>query len=78
MGESGSGATKSLGAMTIVNALFCATFLILVAASAAVAGSMIVLALFDRAFAKKRKPLVHAEGAETYSNQIDPPSVAMR
>jgi hypothetical protein len=49
--------------MTIFNALFCAAFLILVAASAAVTGSMAVLALFDLAFGKKSKPpLVAADG----------------
>jgi len=40
--------------MEILNALITASFLILLAASAAVTGSMIVLALFDRAFGKKK------------------------
>jgi hypothetical protein len=39
---------------------------------------MIVLALFDLTFGKKRKPPAVDEGAEDYRNQIDPPSVAMQ
>jgi hypothetical protein len=39
--------------VTIFNALIVAVFLILLAASVAVVGSMILLALFDAAFAKK-------------------------
>jgi hypothetical protein len=42
--------------MTIFNGLLIASFLILLAASVAVVASMIVLALFDLAFAKKRTP----------------------
>ena len=40
--------------MVIFNGLIVTTFLILLAASAAVVGSMIVLALFDLAFSRKR------------------------
>ena len=40
--------------MVIFNGLIVTTFLILFAASAAVVGSMIVLALFDLAFSRKR------------------------
>jgi hypothetical protein len=42
--------------MGIFSALFSTAFLILVAASIAVTGSMIVLTLFDRAFGRKKKP----------------------
>jgi hypothetical protein len=42
--------------MAVINALFSTAFLILVAASAAVTGSMVVLALIDRAFRKKKAP----------------------
>ena len=42
--------------MEIFNGLLIASFLILLAASVAVVTSMIVLALFDLAFAKKRTP----------------------
>jgi hypothetical protein len=40
--------------MEILNALITASFLVLLAASAAVTGSMIALALFDRAFGRKK------------------------
>ena len=40
--------------MAIVNGLIVVVFLILVAASVAVVGSMIVLALFDLALSRKR------------------------
>jgi hypothetical protein len=46
--------------MPVASAPVSAIFLILVAASAAVAVSMVVLALFDHAFAKK-KPLAAKE-----------------
>jgi hypothetical protein len=42
--------------MEILNALFSAAFLILMAAAAAVTGSMVVLGLFDRVFSKKKSP----------------------
>ena len=42
--------------MSVINALFSTAFLILVAVSAAVTGSMVVLALFDRAFRKEKTP----------------------
>ena len=41
--------------MAIFNALLVTAFLLLLAASAAVVGSMILLALFDWAFGKKGK-----------------------
>jgi hypothetical protein len=47
--------------MTILNGPIIATFLILLAASVAVVGSMIVLALFDVAFDKKRKTAIAVE-----------------
>jgi hypothetical protein len=40
--------------MPILNALITTTFLVLLAASAAVTGSMIVLAIFDRIFKGKK------------------------
>jgi hypothetical protein len=42
------------GAMTVINALLCTAFLILVAVSAAVTGSMVGLGLMDWAFGKKK------------------------
>jgi hypothetical protein len=48
--------------MHIFNALITTTFLILLAASAAVTGSMVVLAIFDRIFSKKAAAV--AEEAE--------------
>ena len=47
--------------MTILNGPIIATFLILLAASVAVVGSMIVLALFDVAFDRKRKTVIAVE-----------------
>jgi hypothetical protein len=63
-----------LGAMTILDSLFSTAFLILVAASVAVVGSMIVLALFDLAFRRKKKPLVDTE-ADGEPPQADPSAV---
>jgi hypothetical protein len=57
--------------MTMFNALMGTIFLILVATSAAVTGSMIVLALFDLAFGKKSTPPVVADIME--SDQLKPP-----
>jgi hypothetical protein len=57
--------------MTMFNALMGTIFLILVATSAAVTGSMIVLALFDLAFGKKSAPPVVADIME--SDQLKPP-----
>ncbi|HSB59298.1 MAG TPA: hypothetical protein VLD66_06810 [Methyloceanibacter sp.] len=42
--------------MENLNGLLAAAFLILMAAAAAVTGSMILLGLFDRLFAKKKTP----------------------
>lgn len=42
--------------MENLNGLLSATFLILMAAAAAVTGSMVVLGLFDRLFSKKKSP----------------------
>lgn len=42
--------------MTIFGSLVTAIFLILLAASAAVTGSMIVLGVFDLVFGKKKRP----------------------
>ena len=53
--------------MTMFNALL-GTFLILVAISAAVTGSMIVLALFDLAFGKKSMLPVVADMMEVTSS----------
>jgi len=48
--------------MESLNGLLSAAFLILMAAAAAVTGSMVVLGLFDRLFSKKKSP---APGPET-------------
>jgi hypothetical protein len=50
--------------MAIVSNLFTAVFLILVAASAAVTGSILVLAVIDRIFRKKPPPPIVAEPEE--------------
>ena len=42
--------------MENLNGLLSAAFLILMAAAAAVTGSMVVLGLFDRLFGKKKSP----------------------
>jgi hypothetical protein len=42
--------------MAVIDALLSTAFLILVAVSAAVTGSMVVLGLFDWAFSKKKNP----------------------
>ena len=42
--------------MENLNGLLSAAFLILIAAAAAVTGSMVVLGLFDRLFSKKKSP----------------------
>jgi hypothetical protein len=42
--------------MESLNGLLSAAFLILIAAAAAVTGSMIVLGLFDRLLSKKKRP----------------------
>jgi hypothetical protein len=44
------------GAMAVINALLSTAFLILVAVSAAVTGSMVVIGLLDWAFCKKKNP----------------------
>jgi hypothetical protein len=61
---------NELVAMTMFNALMGTIFLILVATSAAVTGSMIVLALFDRAFGKKSTAAIVAD---MESDQLKPP-----
>jgi hypothetical protein len=45
-----------MGTMENLNGLLSAAFLILIAAAAAVTGSMVVLGLFDRLFSKKKSP----------------------
>ena len=52
--------------MSVINALFSTAFLILVAVSAAVTGSMVVLALFDCAFRKEKSP---GAGGESLPDQ---------
>ena len=44
------------GAMAVIDAFLSTAFLILVAVSAAVTGSMVVLGLLDWAFGKKKEP----------------------
>ena len=56
----------------MVNALLGTVFLILVAASAAVTGSLIVLALIDLAFAEKSRPSVVTEMME--NDELESPS----
>src|SRR6476620_1274175 len=58
--------------MSVINALFSTAFLILVAVSAAVTGSMVMLALFDRALRKKKAPVPSLENAlERESGDLD-------
>ncbi|MGH6824867.1 hypothetical protein [Methyloceanibacter sp.] len=57
--------------MPIAHGLLTATFLILVAVSAAVVVSMVVLALFDLALGKKTLPVV---AEKTESDELEPPS----
>jgi hypothetical protein len=52
--------------MQNLNGLLSAAFLILIAAAAAVTGSMVVLGLFDRLFSKKKSP---APGPESPSDR---------
>jgi hypothetical protein len=47
---------RRMGTMENLNGLLSAAFLILIAAAAAVTGSMVVLGLFDRLFSKKKSP----------------------
>jgi hypothetical protein len=56
--------------MTIVNALLITAFLILFAASAAIVGSMIILAFFDLIIRKNSKPPVATE----IMDPLEPPS----
>jgi len=57
--------------MPILNALITTTFLILLAASAAVTGSMIVLAIFDRIFSSKKAAVAEeAEPVDTLSEPL--------
>jgi hypothetical protein len=57
--------------MPILNALIVTTFLLLLVASAAVTGSMIVLALFDRLFGKKKvAPVQEPEPEEIISDPL--------
>ena len=53
--------------MATFNGLIVLVFLILVAASMAVVGSMIVLALFDRLLSRKRSPGVTPEASNSES-----------
>jgi hypothetical protein len=49
--------------MENLNGLLSAAFLILIAAAAAVTGSMVVLGLFDRLFSKKKIPAPDAKSS---------------
>jgi len=51
--------------MAIFNGLIVLVFLILVAASVAVVGSMIVLALFDRVLSRKRSSTTEAKAGNS-------------
>jgi len=57
--------------MTIFNGLLIATFLILLASSVAVVGSMIVLGLFDLAFGKRRKVPIAVEASEQGNDMVE-------
>jgi len=57
--------------MSIFNGLLVAAFLILLATSAAVVGSMIVLALFDLVLSKKGTPPVLVEMTEHDAEMIE-------
>ncbi len=52
--------------MESLNGLLAATFLILMAAAAAVTGSMVVLGLFDRLFSKKKRPAQDRESSRDH------------
>ena len=62
--------------MPVASGPVSAIFLILVAASMAVAVSMVVLALFDRAFVKKKAPAAKAPAAEEQHEQPESPKRA--
>jgi hypothetical protein len=50
--------------MENLSGLLSAAFLILIAAAAAVTGSMVVLGLFDRLFSKKKSPAPDSESPD--------------
>jgi hypothetical protein len=60
--------------MEIIQGLLIATFLILVAASAAVVGSLIVLGLFDLAFVRKRALSASVEPTEQEPLELSEPA----
>jgi hypothetical protein len=60
--------------MEIISGLLVATFLILVAASAAVVGSLIVLGLFDLAFVGKRALSASVESTEDEPLELSEPT----
>jgi hypothetical protein len=62
----------------IANALLCAVFLILVAALAAVTGSMIALALFDLAFGKETPVGAHVTESDDGQSEAVGAEVSMR
>jgi hypothetical protein len=71
--------------MENLNGLLSAAFLILIAAAAAVTGSMVVLGLFDRLFGKKKSPAPSPEspgdreqGDEDDDDLADLPTKQMR
>ena len=57
--------------MAMFNGLFIASFLILLAASVAVVGSMVALGLFDLAFGKKPDAPVTVETAEQDADRVE-------
>jgi hypothetical protein len=57
--------------MSGLNALFSAAFLILVAASVAVTGSMVMLGLIDSIFRKKKEPEPEGEELPTDGQEAD-------
>jgi hypothetical protein len=57
--------------MAMFNGLLIASFLILLAASVAVVGSIVALGLFDLAFAKKRAAPITVETAEQHTDRVE-------
>jgi hypothetical protein len=57
--------------MAMFNGLLIASFLILLAASVAVVGSMVALGLFDLAFGKKRTAPIAVETAEQGTDRVE-------
>lgn len=68
----------NLASMTIFNGLFIAAFLIVLAASVAVVGSMVILALFDWVFVRKRTSVAVEFPGRIESVELNEPSPDLR